>query len=67
MSSELLSAIIFIGCIVGVILLMRLFGAWMLRINEVVSELEKVNRKLTNIEKKLNKDSEWKNYYYYVW
>lgn len=37
---------------------MRLFGAWMLRINEVVSELEKVNRKLTNIEKKLDKDSE---------
>ncbi len=30
----------------------------MLRINDVVDELEKENRKLTNIEKKLDKDSE---------
>lgn len=39
-------------------LIMRLFGAWMLRINDVVDELKQVNRKLTKIEKQLNKDSE---------
>ena len=44
--------------IFGFVFLIRLFGAWMLRINDVVNELEKVNRKLTNIEKKLDKDSE---------
>ena len=37
---------------------MRMFGAWMFRINDVVDELKQVNRKLTKIEKQLNKDSE---------
>ena len=57
-SSGLIALLFGIGIFIGIILIMRLIGAWMLRINEVVSELEKVNRKLTNIEKKLNKDSE---------
>ena len=38
--------------------LVRMFGAWMFRINDVVDELKQVNRKLTKIEKQLNKDSE---------
>ena len=56
-SSGLIALLFGIGIFFGIILIMRLFGAWMLRINDVVSELEKVNRKLTNIEKKLDKDS----------
>lgn len=57
-SSGLIALLLGIGIFFGIILIMRLIGAWMLRINEVVNELEKVNRKLTNIEKKLDKDSE---------
>ena len=49
-----------IGC--GFIFLMfflvRMFGAWMFRINDVIDELKQVNRKLTKMEKQLNKDSE---------
>ena len=56
-SSGLVALLFGIGIFCGIILIMRLFGAWMLRINDVVSELEKVNRKLSNIEKKLDKDS----------
>ena len=56
-SSGLIALLFGIGIFFGIILIMRLFGAWMLRINDVVSELEKVNRKLSNIEKKLDKDS----------
>ena len=56
-SSYSISFIIGLGIFIGIILIMRLIGAWMLRINDVVNELEKVNRKLTKIENKLNKDS----------
>ena len=56
-SSSLIDFIIGLGIFIGIILIMRLIGAWMLRINDVVNELEKVNRKLTKIENKLNKDS----------
>jgi uncharacterized membrane-anchored protein YhcB (DUF1043 family) len=49
--------IIGLGIFIGIILIMRLIGAWMLRINDVVNELEKVNSKLTKIEGKLDKDS----------
>jgi len=49
-----------IGCgfIFLIFFFMRMFGAWMFRINDVVDELKQVNRKLTKIEKQLNKDSE---------
>lgn len=32
-----------------IVIVMRLFGAWMLRINEVISELKKTNYKLQQI------------------
>jgi len=57
-SSGLIALLFGIGIFFGIILIMRLFGAWMLRINDVVDELKQVNRKLTKIEKQLNKDSE---------
>ena len=38
--------------------LVRMFGAWMFRINDVIDELKKVNSKLSKMEKQLNKDSE---------
>ena len=57
-TNPIIGLIIGVAIIFGFVFLIRLFGAWMLRINDVVNELEKVNRKLTNIEKKLDKDSE---------
>jgi|TARA_B110000967_G_C18554290_1_gene396921 hypothetical protein len=51
----LISGIVVVFLFLGIV---RVFGAWMLRINDVVDELKKVNRKLTKIEKQLNKDSE---------
>ena len=56
--TALISAITLIFLILVVLAIMRLFGAWMFRINDVIDELKKVNRKLTKIEKQLNKDSE---------
>ena len=50
--------LIVIAIIFGMFFLVRMFGAWMFRINDVVDELKQVNRKLTKIEKQLNKDSE---------
>ena len=50
--------LIVIAIIFGIFFLFRMFGAWMFRINDVVDELKQVNRKLTKIEKQLNKDSE---------
>ncbi len=55
-SSDLIVFLIGLGIFIGIVLIMRLIGAWMLRINEVVNQLEKVNRKLRNIESKLDKD-----------
>ena len=50
--------LIVIAIIFGMFFLVRMSGAWMFRINDVVDELKQVNRKLTKIEKQLNKDSE---------
>ena len=55
-SSDLIVFLIGLGIFIGIVLIMRLIGAWVLRINEVVNQLEKVNRKLRNIESKLDKD-----------
>lgn len=44
---SLATSIIFL---VGFIFLMRSIGAWMLRINEVIDELKKMNLKLTRID-----------------
>ena len=46
------------GFIFLMFFLVRMFGAWMFRINDVIDELKKVNSKLSKIEKQLNKDSE---------
>ena len=46
------------GFIFLMFFLVRMFGAWMFRINDVIDELKQVNRKLTKMEKQLNKDSE---------
>ena len=51
--SFIIGILIFVGILLGI----RLFGAWMLRINDVVSELQSINSKLNKIEKKLDKDS----------
>ena len=50
--SFIIGILIFVGILLGI----RLFGAWMLRINDVVSELQSINSKLNKIEKKLDKD-----------
>jgi uncharacterized membrane-anchored protein YhcB (DUF1043 family) len=47
----LISGIVVVFLFLGIV---RVFGAWMLRINDVVDELKKVNRKLTKIEIKQN-------------
>ena len=46
------------GFIFLMFFLVRMFGAWMFRINDVIDELKKVNSKLSKIEKQLNNDSE---------
>ena len=56
--TALISAITLIFLILVILAVMRLFGAWMFRINDVIDELKKVNRKLSKMEKQLNKDSE---------
>ena len=56
--TALISAITLIFLILVVLAIMRLFGAWMFRINDVIDELKKVNSKLSKMEKQLNKDSE---------
>ena len=56
--SGLIAIAIGCGFIFLIFFFMRMFGAWMFRINDVVDELKQVNRKLTKIEKQLNKDSE---------
>ena len=40
--------LIFIVVFIAGILITRAFGAWMLRINDVISELKEINRKLDN-------------------
>ena len=56
--TALISAITLIFLILVVLAIMRMFGSWMFRINDVIDELKKVNRKLSKMEKQLNKDSE---------
>ena len=48
--TALISAITLIFLILVILAVMRLFGAWMFRINDVIDELKKVNRKLSNTE-----------------
>jgi len=48
----LLSIGISIGLLILFIILTRLFGAWMLRINDVINQLKEINRKLDNISDK---------------
>jgi hypothetical protein len=38
--------ILVVALIVGIILIVRLFGAWMLRINEIISLLQEINDRL---------------------
>ena len=40
--------VILVGVIVGVILILRLLGAWMLRINEVIRELKEIKTIIKN-------------------
>lgn len=42
------SLIVFIIMFIVIILVIRAFGAWMLRINVVIDELKKINKKLDN-------------------
>ena len=48
--------IIFIVIVVFVlgILIVRAFGAWMLRINEVINELKETNRLLRELKRNIN-------------
>ena len=48
----LLSIGISIGLLILFIILTRLFGAWMLRINDVINQLKDINRKLDNMSDK---------------
>jgi len=43
-----LGLVILVGVIVGVILILRLLGAWMLRINEVIRELKEIKTIIKN-------------------
>jgi hypothetical protein len=45
---EILEIVIVLALFVGFILLMRLIGAWMLRIDEVISLLKDIRRLLNN-------------------
>lgn len=42
--------IILIGIIIAIILIVRLFGAWMLRINDVINELKGLRNDLRSLE-----------------
>jgi len=44
-----ISLIVFIGIIIVLILVTRLFGAWMLRINDVIFYQKKILEELKNI------------------
>lgn len=41
-----------LGLVVGLFFLFRLFGAWMFRINDVISELKEINKTLKSTSKK---------------
>lgn len=47
----LLSVLITIGIFFLMFFFIRIFGAWMLRINEVIAELKKINAKLDKMDK----------------
>ena len=48
-----LTVILSLAVLVGWVFLMRWLGAWMLRINEVIKELKKINKSI--IENKCDK------------
>lgn len=45
----MIKALIVLAIIIFIVFMVRLFGAWMLRINEVIAELKKTNYKLEQI------------------
>ena len=42
----MVSIIIFVMFVVGMAILLRLFSGWMFRIDDVISELRQINKKL---------------------
>ena len=58
--NELL-VIIYIGLLVLIILVFRLLGAWMFRINDVISELRTLNRKVRKIHDDLTSSQSTSN------
>lgn len=40
-----------IGIVLAIVLITRLFGAWMLRIDEVINQLKKANKNLEELKK----------------
>jgi len=51
---SLFGVVIALGYLVLVIVIMRFVGAWMFRINEVISQLNKVNDNLNKIMQKMD-------------
>lgn len=54
---EILNVLLPIALIIGVFFFLRSFGAWMFRIDEVVSQLEKINYQLNKLIKQNQEDS----------
>ena len=50
----------FVGLVTLIVLvfLMRMIGAWMLRIDEVIKELKTIQRTLVELGKSINRNSE---------
>ena len=48
---EGIGALLYIGILFGIVFFFRLLGAWMLRINEIIAELKKINTKLDKMDK----------------
>jgi len=51
---NLVLVIIWIGLFVGCIVVIRLFGSWMLRINDVIDELQKLNKKVDKLNNSMD-------------
>jgi uncharacterized protein YoxC len=51
------SIIVFVGFIIVFVLLMRLLGAWMLRINEVIKELKGLRKDIQELNSIKRSDS----------
>ncbi len=57
---SLLSFFLVVALVIGIILILRLVGSWMLRIDEVIVELKKTNLLLLNIKNALKQEEEMK-------